>query len=333
MRMSKSMVSWTEHTGAIMCIEFIHEPHNRLVSASNYGEIIISNRQGNRLRAQKLFSDSKYDFRDVDCEADGSIYAVSRTGHLIIIAPGGKTVKIIDLDNIGHPMRLHRLRDNIMLVVGENGLALVDQKRMIVRNTQSLPFRLITSARKNNEVLLFDDQGMVHQLKGLDQYTTEKVPVAGKLTTYCYSRETGIEAYGMSDGTIWTVDKKGNQHKLIGHRSRISKLNVNGNLLYSSSYDGSVKLWAPTNEKAEPMTLIETSNWIMDFDFDTTKNTFWMGDAKGNLAAVNISVPQMVDVIKKKIKRNLTTEEWNYYIGQNVPYEEFIYNSGKEVAP
>ena len=112
-------------------------------------------------------------------------------------------------------------------------------------------------------------------------------------------------------------------HKLIGHRSRISKLTMNGRLLYSSSYDGSVKLWVPTNEKVEPMTLVEISNWIMHFNFDSTMKTFWMGDVKGNLTAVNISVPQMVDVIRKKIKRNLTTEEWNYYIGQDVPYETF----------
>ena len=42
-----------------------------------------------------------------------------------------------------------------------------------------------------------------------------------------------------------------------------------------------------------------------------------------------LSVPVMVDVLKKKLKRNLTTEEWNYYIGKNVPYESFI--NGKEV--
>ena len=128
----------------------------------------------------------------------------------------------------------------------------------------------------------------------------------------------------MSDGTIWIVDKQGNQQKLIGHLSRISKMRIHERLLYSSSYDGSVKLWIPTNEKVEPMTLVETDNWIMHFDFDSTMNTFWMGDSKGNLSAVNISIPKMVDVIKKRVNRNLTTEEWNYYIGQDVPYEKFI---------
>jgi hypothetical protein len=31
----------------------------------------------------------------------------------------------------------------------------------------------------------------------------------------------------------------------------------------------------------------------------------------------------MVEKVKKKLKRNLTTEEWNYFIGKNIPYETF----------
>ena len=112
--------------------------------------------------------------------------------------------------------------------------------------------------------------------------------------------------------------------KLVGHRSRISKMKMNGRRLFSSSYDGSVNLWISDNEKIEPMTLLQTSNWIMNFQLDSTKETVWMCDAKGNLTSVNISIDKMVDTMKKKLKRNLTTEEWNYYIGPNVPYEAFV---------
>ena len=72
------------------------------------------------------------------------------------------------------------------------------------------------------------------------------------------------------------------------------------------------------------MTLIKADNWITCFNFDTSKNTFWMGDIKGNLTVVNISAPTMVAEIQKRMKRNLTTEEWNYFIGQNIPYEAFV---------
>jgi hypothetical protein len=53
-------------------------------------------------------------------------------------------------------------------------------------------------------------------------------------------------------------------------------------------------------------------------------NTIWIGDFKGNLTAVNLSIPQMVQAIRKRIKRNFTRDEWNSYIGIDVPYEEFV---------
>ena len=35
----------------------------------------------------------------------------------------------------------------------------------------------------------------------------------------------------------------------------------------------------------------------------------------------------MVNSVKQKLTRNLTADEWNYFIGQSVPYESFIVKS------
>ena len=335
MQLSHSMVSWTEHNGAVMNLEYLPGHDNTLVSVSNYGEIILTRRQDNQLHSRFLFKNSQFDFRDMIIDSHtGKILAASRTGHLVIIQDDLKTVKIIELNNVKHPMRLHDLNEKNMLVIGEKTIGLIDLKRNSIVETKQLPFRVILGARKSGLPLVFDDQGMMHLVKGLDSYDSKKVPVSGKVTAYCESKNTGVEAYGMSDGTIWLIDNKsGKQHKLMGHRSRISKMKLNGRLLFSSSYDGHVNLWITNKDKVEPMTLIETNNWIMHFCYDSKKNTFWMGDVKGNLTAVNISVPIMVDIIRKKLKRNLTTEEWNYYIGPNVPYESLVGNRGKEVTP
>ena len=331
MRSSQSKVSWSEHLGAVMNIEHYPGMDNGLVSVSNYGEILLSERRGNRLKTTILYNNSKYDFRDVLVDRNsGNIYAVSRTGHLVIILKDLKTVHTIVLDKIEHPMRLHDISENNLLVIGEQAFGLIDLKRMILRNTKQLPFRIILGSRKEGLPLIFDNKGMMHLVRGIENYDSKKVPVEGTVTAYCESKNTSIEAYGMSDGTIWITDKKGNKQKLIGHLSRISKMKLNGRRLFSASYDGSVNLWVADNEKVEPMTLVETGNWIMHFTFDASKNSFWLGDAKGNLTAVNISVPLMVETIRKKLKRNLTQEEWNYFIGQDVPYEKFIGSQGKE---
>ena len=219
---------------------------------------------------------------------------------------------------------MHSFNAKNALIVGENSIAIFDMNRNIVRTTLKLPFRVTLSAKKGDQVLLFDDKGMMHLMKGPDQFDSKKVPVQGKVTAYNYATNTGTEVYGMSDGTIWMVYKNGSQQKMIGHLSRISQLYLKGPRLYSSSYDGSVKLWTAHKEKQEPITLVETGNWIMSFKFDSTMNTIWIGDFKGNLTAVNLSIPQMVQAIRKRIKRNFTQDEWNSYIGVDVPYEKFV---------
>ena len=327
MRSSQSVNVWSEHAGAITNLEFVPGEDNELISVSNYGEILLNVRQGNQLKSSALFNNPDYDFRDVlVIKNTGKIYAVSRTGHLVVINRDSKAPVVVAMENIVHPMRIHDINENNLLIIGESSIGVLDMKRNIITSVKQLPFKVTMGSRKSGLPILFDDEGKMYLVSGLSDITTEKVPVQGNVTAYCESKNTGVEAYGMSDGTIYLKNKKGEFQKLIGHRSRISKMKLNGNRLYSASYDGSVKLWVTNNEKIEPMTLLETGNWILHFNFDSTKDTFWMGDTKGNLTAVNISVDKMVETMRKKLKRNMTTEEWNYYIGQNVPYESFIEN-------
>ena len=322
MESSKSVSSWTEHQGAVMNLEYMPGQVNKLVSVSNYGEILLSERHGSKLNVTTLFKDNNYDFRDllID-EHTSNIYAVSRNGHLVVIGNDLKTVKIIPLENMVHPMRLHYFNEKNLFIIGEQSIAVFDMKRNIVNVTKQLPFKVSLASRKSKLPLIFDDNGYMYLVKGPESFEKEKQPVQGKVTAYCESKNTGIEAFGMSDGTIW-INIKGKMQKLVGHTSRISKMKLNGRRLYSGSYDGKVNLWITDKGKIEPMELISNGTWIMHFNFDSTKNTFWLGDMKGNLKAVNISVPLMVSEIKKRIHRNFTQEEWNYYIGQNVPYEE-----------
>jgi WD40 repeat protein len=249
---------------------------------------------------------------------------------MVVISHDLKSTKVINLDKVINPFKISYINENNLLLVSEKSIALFDMKRNIVRHVKQQPYRIIVCSRKDNLPLIFDDQGNMHLIRGLDNITTQKVPVEGKVTAYCESKNTGFEAYGMNDGTIWLTQKGSRMQKLIGHRSRISKMKLNGRRLYSAAYDGEVNLWITSNEKIEPITLAQTNNWIMSFNFDSSKNTFWMGDVKGNLTAVNISIPSMVAEIKKKLKRDFTQEEWNYFVGKNIPYESFL---GKEVAP
>ena len=231
---------------------------------------------------------------------------------------------------VNHPNRIDMMNNGeYYLISGENSLALLDGKTYKLISFRELDFKIISASRVDYKPLLFDDKGRMHIVESIDKFNSKKIPVPGKVTSYASSKTSKLQAYGMNDGTIYLIDKHGKITRLQGHRSRISKMKINITDLYSSSYDGLLNLWVTTNEKIEPMTLFSTGSWIYTFTFDNSKNSVWTGDQRGNITEATISVPLMKERLQKKIKRNFTSDEWNYYIGQNVPYEQFIHK-GKE---
>ena len=327
---SQSVQQWTENSGSITNIISIPGESKRFLTVSNYGEVFLCEQKGNQLSVTPIVRDSNYDFRDITVNSTGTAYAVSRTGHLFAIKKDLKTQKLINLRGIVHPFKAETLSQKELVVVGEQSIGIIDTERNEQVSVWQHPCRITLCSRKSNHPIIFDDQGKMHLIKGKGKYITKDVPVKGKVTAYAESKNTGVEVYGMSDGNIYLVDVKGKIQKLIGHQSRISKLKLNGRRLYSSSYDGSMKLWITDKEKVEPVTLISTSHWLMHFNFDGDKKTIWLSDAQGRLIAINVWVDNMLNVIKNKIRRNFTPEEWNYYIGSKVDYEPHLLKGGKE---
>ena len=325
---SHSQIEWNRHNDAVYNLEFMPNSDKQLVSVSSYGEIFYNEVNGTQLKTTPLFNNKNYDFRDVLTNpSTGTIYAISRNGYLYI--KNGNDVKFLEVPLV-KPFKIQTSQDvRYLLLTGENNLALFDQTTQTIVATKELDYKVVLSARLEHSPLLFDDQGRMHIVKGMNNIETRKVPVSGQVTAFVSSDDSGLEAYGMKDGTIYICDKKGNVRKLVGHRSRISRIRIYQNRLFSSSYDGTINLWITNTEKLEPITLYSSNNWIIYFNYDRSKNYLWLGDQKGNLTEILISVPIMVERIKQKLKRDFTKAEWNYYIGEQIPYESFRQSKSK----
>lgn len=323
-KISLSEHTWARHNGKITNVNFLTT--NRLVSVSTYGEIMEHELSGENLKSTMVFKNSNFDFRYADIVGD-NVYAVSRSGHVVVKTPKG--IKIVELKEVYHPKGITKMDDQL-LVVGERAIAQIDPKSNTVVRTKKLPFTIDFFNRYDYSPLIFDEQGHAYIVRTLDKLETKEVPVSGRVTAYASSKNTGIEAYGMKDGTIYVVNNAGQITKLEGHRSQISFLKINGKRLYSSSYDRTIKLWMYNMEKVDPIELLSTKSWITYFTFDKKKNNIWTANQDGSLTEEFISVPMMVNKLKSQMTRNFTREEWNYYIGANVPYEKFL---EKEVRP
>lgn len=325
---SRSKTQWDVHEGAITNTKLLTKDGKNILTVSSYGEIQRHEKVGDQLKSKTLFFDKKYDFRNVYTDMDNNIiYALSRTGHLVIITR--KSTQILELHGITNPTKMTPLGDNT-LIIGENAIALFDPRQQKVIDVRHQNCRIVGSGSHNHIPRFFDDQGHMYEVRSLDNIVEMKLPVKGVIS--CYASNGQYDAFGTNDGTIYVMNKKGDIKQFMGHRSRISKMRFDGNNLYSSSFDGTLNMWTANSEKPDPVTLYSGSCWILHFSFDLGVNHLWVGDQRGNLSEVLVSIPMMVETVKKKLKRDFTQNEWNYYMGQTVPYESFFENR-KEVKP
>jgi hypothetical protein len=317
---SQNKTVFNKHKGSVTDIAFADQQDDYLVTCSTYGEISKHTSKGGKLTSTTLVSDPKYDFRDLYIiRPTNTIYALSRSGHLLVISPKG-AAKVVEISL--QKLRKMDMVGNQFIIFAEQGMALFDTEKNVITKTKPLSFTFVNNSRYQNYPVIFDNKGRMHTVKSFDNIQTSQVPVKGQVTAFAESKNKHIKCYGMSDGTVYMLRENGDITKLQGHRSRISKLKINGHRIYSSSYDGALNLWMTNMPKIEPMTLFTTKGWIINFTFDLDKTHIWSGDQNGNLTTHLIAVDVMKQRLKAKLKRNLTRDEWNYFIGKNVPYEK-----------
>ena len=276
---------------------------------------------GTQMQTKRLISDRNYCFRDGFAAKNGKDYAVSHTGHLVIA--DGNQIRTVYLEHVDRPFSLQDINDGRqLLVVGENSIALFDIATEKIISTRRLDFRVVSTGRRDNKPLLFDNRGGMHLVNSLDDMTREKVPVSGQVTAFAKSYSRRLTAYGMADGTIWLINGKGKPYKLVGHLSQVTKLEFDAYRLYSSSYDGKLLFWMTSDPQIKPITLFQSSSWLNDFTFSKDMNYIWTGEYNGTVTEYLISLPMIAQRLRQNVKRNFTQEEWDYYVGRGIPYRE-----------
>jgi hypothetical protein len=308
------------HNGSVSYIG-ISPRDNHLLTTSTYGEMFSHSMHGTQLQTKRLLSDRNYCFRDGFAAKSGKDFAVSHTGHLVIAADN--QTRIVYLEHVDRPFSLQDLHDGRqLLVVGEHSVALFDIATEKVISTRRLDCRVVSTGRRDDKPLLFDDRGGMYVVNSLDDMTREKVPVAGQVMAFAQNASCRLTAYGMADGTIWLVDGKGKTYKLVGHLSQVTKLAFDAYRLYSSSYDGKLLLWMTSDPQIKPITLFLSASWLSDFTFSKDMSYIWTGEHNGTVTEYLISLPKIAQRLRQNVKRNFTQEEWDYYVGRGIPYRK-----------
>ena len=313
---ARSKRSWSIHNGRITAID-IAERDGSLMTVSACGEFLLHRQEGNQMKTKRLFDDRNYCFRDVFAARIGKSYAVSHTGHLVVV--DGSQTRVVFLENTPHPFSLQPMpEERLLLIIGEGSIAMYDMATDQVIGTRHLDFTVVSTGRHQGRPLLFDNRGRMHSVSSLNNISSERVPVSGQVTAFVSG--ASLTAYGMADGSIWLTSANGKVRKLVGHLSKVTKLKIIDNRLYSSSYDGKILFWMTSDLQIRPITLFQADTWLTDFTFTDDKDYIWTGDNKGTVSEYLISLPVIAKHIRQRVKRNFTHEEWDFYVGKGIPY-------------
>ena len=110
--------SWSIHNGSISRL-VISPKDGRLLTVSTFGEIFSHQINGEQMHTNRLMSDKQYWFSDLYAAPSGKVYALSYTGHLVII--DGNQSRVVMVENVKKPLGLQILNEGrSLLIVGEN---------------------------------------------------------------------------------------------------------------------------------------------------------------------------------------------------------------------
>ena len=321
------------------------------VAVTNYGEVEWLRASGTsgdiRITSQSLLFNSAYDFRDVTVQG-GKIFALSHDGPLCELDFKGKMTAVALPD------------DDYFKLIPSGDRLLVAARRSLgwyaggaLSGRVSLDKPLSTVVDRNGIICLFYADGSYAEMDAAGRIT-EKAPLLDEVVTAAfYDKSSGCLLLGVKDGTVYPVNKYNRViETLAAHKSRCMSITMLDPVIITGGYDkkafiGSMdnlmfesglnfrgELEAESVGKRVVNSKEIPTEWLVPVDYtfdgwtlsvcsDADGKSVWIGTSSGYVSLLNSSADDMAQQLNRKIKRNLTQQEWTRYVGVSIPYMTF----------
>ncbi len=192
----------------------------------------------------------------------------------------------------------------------------------------------IDVSRDGKKIAGVGDDGNLYIWDASNNFTlsTYKMP-DNRLTAVSYSPDGSLIIVGNERGLVWITKAGIVSRELSGHISSIEQIKYNnaGNFMVTASKDFKMRLWNMNKLNYQP-TLLSEHDWVWSVTFSpddeqlmagihSVKETK-IGQVDQTIHAYPTKIKTMSGLLCGYLKRNMTREEWDMHVRDDLPYEK-----------
>ena len=142
-----------------------------------------------------------------------------------------------------------------------------------------------------------------------------------------FNPDNNFLALGDVNGNVelWDVAQRKKISEVKAHNAQINDIQFNGKLkqMATASNDKSLKIFSMMDLTEPPVTLTDFEEFVMVIQFSPNGDIIISGsyENRNNLVSRPTHVDGLVDEICGIVSRNMTQEEWDIYVGKDIPFE------------
>ncbi len=158
-----------------------------------------------------------------------------------------------------------------------------------------------------------------------------RIESAGKnIKVVRFSPDNNLLAVGYLDGSVefWNINSRTKISEVKAHSSAINEIRFSGNLkqMATSGNDKKIKIFdiKEPSDLTEPPVVIDNQGYVLVMQFSPDGQMIVSGESGDavNLMSRPSHVNGLVRDICNLVSRNMTLEEWNTYVGKDIPLEK-----------
>jgi len=326
--------SFKGHNGDIKSIAFI-PGKNEFFTSGNDGQVLKWSLEKKDKTLQVIYSGS-----DII-----EVLAVSPDASWLACGSSNSSIRMIPLkgNNIGYEMNGHKggIKSLIFSYDGKylyssalDGKVLkwdIAARTSINVSTGSMEILSIDISSKGNYLAGISSDGNVFVWNPDHDSDNFRIETTGKnIKVVKFNPENNLLAIGDADGTVqlWDINLHKKLSEVKAHGAGVNDIQFNTTLkqMATSGNDKKLKIFNikdPTDLTEPPVTLADNVGFVLVMKFTPDGQMIISGESGGgNIIGRPTHVDYLVHDICNMVSRNMTQQEWNVYVGKDIPLEK-----------